>query len=110
MKYGTDVTISCEITGITSQVAVEWFGSSGKIQPDANYTPHPGTYQSADNRQTATLEVKGAAVTGEVKFVVCKVQSIQFPSSGPSTVSANLNVYGESYHGLKGSRLIACVT
>ena len=93
VKSGTDATISCVITGITSQVTVEWLGPSGIIRSDANYTPHPGTYETTDNTQTATLEVKGDAVTDD-RIFTCRVKSGTFSESPSANTEVQLNVYG----------------
>ena len=92
VKSSTDATISCVIDEITSQVEVEWVGLSGNvIVTDNNYTPNSGTLDN--NRQTATLEVKGAT---EDKIFVCRVKSGQFPDSNEpmSVTSVQLYVYG----------------
>ena len=93
VKSGTDATISCVIEGITSQVEVEWLKSSEDIIEiaDPNYTPRSVTLNG--DRQTATLEVKGAAVTKDKTFT-CRVTSSQFPDSPPSDTEVQLNVYG----------------
>ena len=90
VKSGTDATISCVIEGITSQVEVEWVGP-GVNGEDNNYTPKSGTLDN--NSQTASLDVKGAAVTKDKTFT-CRVTSSQFPSSPPSDTEVQLNVYG----------------
>ena len=80
------------IERITSLVTVEWVGSSGTvILADAYYTPQSGTL--VDSSQTATLDVKGAAVT-EDKTFACRVTSGQIPSSPSSDTEVQLNVYG----------------
>ena len=74
VKSGADATISCVIEDITSQVEVEWVLSSGNvIVTDNNYTPNSGTLEN--NRQTTTLEVRGA--TQDTTFT-CRVRSRQF--------------------------------
>ena len=88
VKSGTKTTISCVITGITSPINVKWLESSGGvIEMDAdNYTPNSGTLDN--NRQTATLEVKGAT---EDKTFTCRVI---FPGSSSYDTDVQLNVYG----------------
>ena len=92
VKSGTDATISCVIDGITSQAIVEWVGP-GVHGEDDNYTPQSGT--QVGSSQTATLDVKGAAVT-EDKAFACRVTSSQFPDSNEpmSVTSVQLYVYG----------------
>ena len=77
------------IEGITNQVEVDWLEVHGE---DDNYIPNSGTFEN--NRQTAILDVKGAAVTKDKTFT-CRVKSGQFPSSPSSDTDVQLDVYGK---------------
>jgi hypothetical protein len=88
---GKAATISCVISGITSPVKVEWL----TVSNSAIYTPNPGVFNTAAKTQTATLAVKGSAVT-EDKTFVCRVTSVEFPSSDFRMTSVRIHVYGKS--------------
>ena len=90
VKSGEHATISCVIDEITSQVEVEWVGSSGKvIVTDNYYTPNSGTLHN--NRQTATLEIRGAT---EDTIFTCRVRYETETGLPSSDTDVQITVYG----------------
>ena len=94
VKSGTETTFSCEITGITSPVTVEWFQPSGSKVSDTTkgYYQDPGTLQGSS--QTSTLKVTGITVA-EGGLFTCRVKSGEYSESPSSDTEVNLNVYGK---------------
>jgi len=88
---GTDVTISCVVTGITGQLyEVVWRKEDGTdiSYTDSNYAINVGTYSSGS--QTTALTVKAAANTADSTFT-CVVNNEETEKEA----SVKLNVFAE---------------
>ena len=93
MEGGTDVTVSCVISGITRQLnAVVWRkdGTDVTSLSGSNYAVSEGTYGS--NSQTTTLTVNAAASTADTTYT-CAITSDEWLVTNQQT-SVILNVFG----------------
>ena len=84
VKSGADATISCVIEGTTNGVYVDWLGPE-----DTHIRQDVPTLEN--NRQTTTLEVKGA--TEDTTFT-CRVRTKKSTSSPSSDTDVQITVYG----------------
>lgn len=91
-KKGTDTTISCVITGLTSKVIVFWRNDKEEVSED-NFNPSQGTYDASTGEQISTLTVKGAQVKSDTTFT-CRVSSDSYPESDHSDTTVDLKVIG----------------
>ena len=95
VEKGTDVTISCVITGITQQLdAVVWRKSGTDVTTlsGSNYVVSAGSY--GFNSQTTTLTVNAAANTADSTYT-CDITSNEYQEINKET-SVALNVFGKT--------------
>ena len=91
-ETGTEIVVSCVITGITKELdAVVWTkdGTDVTTVPGSNYIVSPGTYDS--NSQTTTLTVKAAANTADSTYT-CVITSDEWLQTNKET-TVNLEVF-----------------
>ena len=96
VESGTDITVSCVVTGITQQLnAVKWTKAGTDVTTlteDNSYVVSAGTYGS--NSQTTTLTVKAAANTAD-SIYTCVITSNEWLETDKGTPVA-LNVFGKA--------------
>ena len=94
VETGTETSISCVITGITTELDnVVWTkdGTDVTTLSADNYVVSPGTYDS--NSQTTTLTVKAAANTAD-SIYTCVITSDEWQQTNKQT-NVILNVFGK---------------
>ena len=94
VKSGTDVEISCIVTGITRLLdSVKWTKAGTDVTTlteDNSYVVSAGTYSS--NSQTTTLTVKAGVNTADSTYT-CVITSNEWLETDKET-SVVLNVFG----------------
>ena len=91
MIYGTVVTLSCSVSGISQVATVMWKNSGGSDVTGlgADYTVNAGTYSAGD--QTTTLEILAASNTQDTTYT-CDI----IPNGGTAqSTTVDLNVFSK---------------
>lgn len=90
---GDNATISCVVTGISSDVTITFNNGSADLSSEAGvYTVDSGSYTSGDSNKTATLTVLN--IQDDATFT-CQVSSPSHSSSPTGTETQSITVFGK---------------
>ena len=88
---GDDATISCVVTGISSDVTIVFNNGTDDLSTEAGvYTVDSGTFSSGDTNKTATLTVLD--ISDDATFT-CQVSSPSHSSSPTGSEEQSITVY-----------------
>ena len=91
MKLGSNATISCVVTGISSDVDISFTNGSSTLATESGvYTYDSGSFTSGDTNKTATLTI--IEIDGDATFT-CEVSSSGHPNSPTGSESQSVTVY-----------------
>ena len=92
MKLGSNATISCVVTGISSDVDISFTNGSSTLATESGvYTYDSGSFTSGDTNKTATLEID--SIQADSTFT-CVVSSLDYPDSEMTYDEISVTVYG----------------